>query len=169
MKTPTSEPKGLSPYVWERHSFTGMRWPRSRTTRSFLLMVPWMTLAVMAVLLFCLLGQTIVQPGQVVNLPAGATDEGVLARCPAAVVRRLVAPGREDVTVLLLEEGRYASDNPAELEALAHLSPGEELNLMIDRDISYGVALNWVERLRASGAKRINLVTVPHQEEGVQP
>ena len=129
--------------------------------RSFLLMVPWINLGVLAGLVFCLLGQTVVQPGQVVELPEGAVEEGLLARCPAAVVRRLSAPGREMVTVLLLDEGRYASDNGTALEALWRVRPGRELNLMVDAEVSYGETLAWVGRLRACGVERINLVTVP--------
>lgn len=161
---PSPRPERPSPYVWERHSFAGKRWPRSRTVRSFLMLVPWIDLMVCAVLVFCLTRQTLVQPGRVVELPTAAAEEGLLARCPTAVVRRLMAPDRPDVTVLLLDDGRYSSDNPSELEALARTRLGAELNLVVDKAVSYGETLAWVERLRACGAERINLVAVPQAE-----
>ena len=152
------KPADGEPYVWQRHSFSGRRWPRSRVVRSFLLIVPWIDLALAALLIYCLLGKTVVQPGYVVQLPAGEAAEGLPANCPAAVVKRLVAPGREHITVLLLEEGRYTSDNPTELEALERTRPGRELNLMVDESVPYGEALRWMERLRRCGAERVNLV-----------
>ncbi len=158
------------PYVWERHSFAGRRWPRSRTARSFLTLMPWIDLMACGVLLFCVARQTVVQPGRVVELPEAALDEGLLARCPTAILQRLIAPGREDVTVLLLDDGRYSSDKPSELEALALTHPGSELNLIVDKAVPMGDALVWVERLRACGAKRVNLVAEPPQaEHGIAP
>ena len=158
------EPKPPPPYIWQRHSFSGTRWPRSRSVRSFLLLVPWIDLVIAALLLFFLTRQTVVQPGRIVELPEAAAEEGLLARNPTAVIRRLVAPGRSNVSVLLLDEGRYPSDNPTALEALKQVRPGTELNLIIDRDIAYGEAISWVERLRACGAERINLVAPPAPE-----
>lgn len=155
---PLKQPAGNEPFVWQRHSFSGRRWPRSRVVRSFLLIVPWIDLALAALLIYCLLGKTVVQPGHVVRLPEGEVEEGLPANCPAAVVKQLMAPGREHVTVLLLEEGRYTSDNPTELEALERTRPGRELNLMVDEQVPYGEALRWVERLRRCGAQQINLV-----------
>jgi biopolymer transport protein ExbD len=83
-----------------------------------------------------------------------------LAQAPSAVIRTLEAPGRKDVTVLLLDEGRYCSDSPSELEALTRAYPGHELNLIVDVSISYGTVMTWIERLKACGVERINLVTV---------
>lgn len=161
------KPAAGGPFVWQRHSFSGRRWPRSRVVRSFLLIVPWIDLALAALLIYCLLGKTVVQPGHVVQLPAGEAAEGLPAECPAAVVKRLVAPGREHVTVLLLEEGRYTSDNPTELEALERTRPGRELNLMVDESVPYGEALRWMERLRRCGAEQVNLVLAePEPAEG---
>lgn len=148
-----------NPYIWSRHSFTGKRLPRSRVLRSFLLMVPWINLMVLAVLVYCVFRQTIVQPGWVVELPTGTPEGGAFANHPTAIVRRLIAPGRADASVLLLDEGRYSSDRPRELEALKQLEAGETLNLIIDSRVSYGEALKWVERLKACGAVRVNLVT----------
>ena len=163
---PPIKPAAGELFVWQRHSFSGRRWPRSRVVRSFLQIVPWIDLALAALLIYCLLGKTVVQPGHVVRLPAGETAEGLQASCPAAVVKRLMAPGREQVTVLLLEEGRYPSDNPTELEALERTRPGRELNLMVDDLVPYGEALRWVERLRRCGAEQINLVLAePTQAE----
>ena len=163
---PPIKPAAGELFVWQRHSFSGRRWPRSRVVRSFLQIVPWIDLALAALLIYCLLGKTVVQPGHVVRLPAGETAEGLQATCPAAVVKRLMAPGREQVTVLLLEEGRYTSDNPTELEALERTRPGRELNLMVDDLVPYGEALRWVERLRRCGAERLNLVLAePGQAE----
>lgn len=148
-----------NPYIWARHTFGGKRWPQSRMTRSFLLMVPWMNLMALAVLMYCVFRQTIVQPGWVMELPTAVSTEGSFARHPTAIVRRLVAPGRTDASVLLLDEGRYSSDRPKELEALARTWPGETVNLIMDSRVSYGEALKWVERLKACGAVRVNLVT----------
>ncbi|MEG1480701.1 MAG: hypothetical protein RSD41_06850 [Kiritimatiellia bacterium] len=151
-----NEPKSY--FSWQRHSFTGSRWPHNRVVRSFLLMVPWIDLVVAGMLVFLIGQQTIVQPGRVVELPQAPMSDGLLARCPTAVIRRLVAPGRAECTVLLLDEGRYSSDNPLELEALAQTHPGPELNLVVDKAVPYGEALAWVERLRACGTERVNLV-----------
>ncbi len=148
------------PYVWERHSFTGKRWPRNRVVRSFLLLVPWINLMAFAVLSFCLMRQTLVQPGRVLELPKGRQEDGLLLNCPAAIVKRLEAPGRTGVTVLLLDEGRYASDNPTELDALMRARPGAEVNLLVDVQVPYGEAVQWIERLKACGVARVNLVTL---------
>ncbi len=164
--------EGVSPYVWQRHTFSGTRLPRSRTVRSFLLMVPWMTLMVMAVIFYCLFQQLVMRPGRVmelnpavhehmqqVDLPEGQQEEGLLTRSPTAILRRLEAPDRVGVTVLLLDDGRYLSDNPAELEALADAYLSRELNLIVDKDVPYGATMEWVERLKSLQVERINLVT----------
>lgn len=165
----TPKPESRSPYIWTRHSFTGKRVPQSRVLRSFLLMVPWINLAVLAVLVYCVFRQTIVQPGWVVELPTGDAPEGLFAHHATAIVRRVIAPGRGDASVLLLDEGRYSSDRPRELEALSRADPGETLNLIIDSRVPYGEALKWVERLKACGASRVNLVTtsLPQGEEEI--
>ena len=161
MKAQPSNPK---PYVWQRHSFTGVNFPRSKTVRSFLLMVPWINLIVLGAMMWMLSQQTIVQPGRVAVLPEGAVEEGLSAQSPAAVIRKLEAPGREGVTVLLLDDGRYCSDRPSELEALQQAHPGYELNLIVDVSIPYGIAMEWIERLKACGVAKINLVTVATSE-----
>lgn len=157
MQTPKSD---HTPYVWERHSFTGRTFPKRRIVRSFLLMVPWINLMVLGMLLWCFSKQTLVQPGRVAVLPEGIAEEGLSVQAPSAVIRPLVAPGRDGVTVLLLDDGRYCSDSPSELEALKSAYPGHELNLIVDVEVSYGVAMSWIERLRACGVEHINLVTV---------
>jgi len=162
-RKPTPSPE---PFAWKRHSFTGPRWPRNRTARTFLMLVPWIDLMACAVLAFCLARQTLVQPGRLVELPEAALEEGALATHPTAILRRLVSPDRADVTVLLLDEGRYTSDRLAELEALARVRPGEELNLIVDKAVTYGETLAWIERLRGSGVRRINLVAVPPRNAG---
>lgn len=161
-------PEAPTPYIWTRHSFTGKRLPQSRVLRSFLLMVPWINLMALAVLMYCVFRQTVVQPGWVVELPVSQPAEGAFGRNPTAIVRRLVAPGRADASVLLLDEGRYSSDRPAELEALQGACPGETLNLIIDSRVSYGEALKWVERLKACGAQRVNLVTTSSARDEVR-
>lgn len=158
---PTRRTPEASPYVWERHTFAGRRWPRSRTVRSFLLMVPWINLTASGLLLWCLCRQTLVQPGRVIDLAEATLEEGLPARLPTAVLRRVSSPERGEVTVLLLDEGRYSSDRPTELEALARVRPGAELNLIVDQAVTYGEAMAWVERLRACGTERINLVAPP--------
>lgn len=147
-----------SPYIWERHSFSGRSIPKSRVARSFLLMVPWLSFMVLGLLFFCLTRQTLVQSGHVVELTAGRADEGLLMRTPAAIVRRLEAPNRRGVTVLLLDDGRYASDNDMEMRALSKARPGEELNLLLDKHLPYEDVQHWIERLKACGVKRLNLV-----------
>lgn len=156
----------LNPYVWQRHSFTGPTFPRNRTVRSFLLMVPWINLLMLAGMLWCFSRQTLVQPGRVAELPKGAVEEGLSVEAPTAVLRPLQAPGREGVTVLLLDDGRYCSDRPSELEALGQAYPGHELNLIVDVSVPYGKAMAWVERLKACGVERVNLVTVTEQAAG---
>lgn len=153
------------PYVWKRHSFTGAKFPKRRIVRSFLMMVPWINLMVIGMLLWCVSRQTLVQPGRVAVLPKGPVEEGLSVQMPSAVIRPLKAPGREGVTVLLLDDGRYCSDVPSELAALEHAHPGHELNLIVDVAVPYGVAMTWVERLRACGVERINLVTVAETEQ----
>jgi hypothetical protein len=152
-------------YVWQRHSFTGPFRPRSKVVRSFLLMVPWINLLALGGLLWLFSGQTLVQPGRVVVLPQGVAEEGLSMQVPAAVIKPLLAPGREGVTVLLLDDGRYCSDRPSELDALAHAYPGHELNLIVDVSVPYGDTMLWIERLRACGVSRVNLVTVADTSE----
>ena len=158
MSRPEAEP---SPYVWQRHTFTGVRWEPSRTARAFLKLVPWIDLMACAVLVFLLAQQTLVQPGRVVEMPQAPLAEGLLAKRPTAVVHRIVAPERQQATVLLLEDGRYSSDVPRELDALAETHLDEEINLIVDAQVSHGETLVWVERLRRCGARRINLVATP--------
>lgn len=101
MKQQQSEP---TPYVWQRHSFTGPLRPRSKVVRTFLLMVPWINLLMLGGLLWIYSSQTIVQPGRVVVLPQAPAEEGLSMQVPAAVLKPLEAPGREGVTVLLLDD-----------------------------------------------------------------
>ncbi len=174
MDKPTPEAEKRNPYVWQRHTFSGARWPRSRKARSFLLMVPWITFMMMGVILFCLIQQLLMRPGRVLELnpdvheqsvflPEGAQEEGLLTRSPTAVLRRIVAPDRPGVTVLLLDDGRYCSDNPSELEALANAYLSKELNLIVEQDVSYGDTMVWIERLKRHHVERINLVTAHAQ------
>lgn len=153
-------------YAWQRHSFTGPLRPRSKVVRSFLLMVPWINLLALGGLLWAFSAQTLVQPGRVVVLPQGAVEEGLSMQVPAAVIKPLMAPGREGVTVLLLDDGRYCSDRPSELDALEHAYPGHELNLIVDVSVPYGDTMQWIERLRACGVSRVNLVTVADVTSG---
>lgn len=152
------------PYVWERHTFAGRRWPRSRVWRSFLLVVPWINLMAAAMLLWCLGRQTVVQPGRVLDLATADLAEGLPARLPTAVVRRVSSPERGDVTVLLLDEGRYSSDDAVELDALSKVHPGLGINLIVDAAVTYGETLTWVERLRACGVRQVNLVAIPPEK-----
>lgn len=154
----------VTPYVWERHSFTGKTFPKRRIVRSFLVMVPWINLMMMGLLLWCFGQKTIVQPGRVVTLPKGPVEEGLSVQAPSAVIRPLEAPGRVGVTVLLLDDGRYCSDLPSELEALKRAYPGHELNLIADVTVPYGTVMQWIERLKGCGVERINLVTVATDE-----
>lgn len=150
------------PYVWQRHTFAGARWTRNRLVRSFLIIVPWIDLMAVALFLGFILRDTLVQPGRLVELPSTPATEGLLAQAPTAVVRRVIAPNRPNVSMLIIDDVRYTSDRPVELEALSHLTLQTDLNLLIDQRLPYGEALAWVERLRACGARTINLVTHPH-------
>lgn len=150
----------LPSFSWKRHSFTGRIYPRSKIVRSFLLMVPWLNLLALGGLLWFFTRQTLVQPGRVVTLPKGLSEEGLSLAAPSAVIRSLSVPGRPGVTVLLLDDGRYCSDMPMELAALDRAHPGMELNLIADAAVKYGDVMAWIERLRACGVERINLVTV---------
>ena len=154
----------VKPYVWQRHSFTGPSFPRNKGVRSFLLMVPWINLLALGGLMWVLSRQTLVQPGRVTELPQGPAEEGLSTQVPSAVIRKLEAPGREDVTVLLLDDGRYCSDKVSELEALKQAYPGHELNLIAEVSVPYGTVMTWIERLKACGVERINLVTVAARE-----
>ncbi len=150
-------------FAWRRHSFTGQKWPRNRYVRSFLMLVPWINLGMLTLLIWMVGQHVLVQPGRVVELPQADFEEGLPAHCPTAVLRSLLAPGREACTVLLLDEGRYTSDNALELAALAELRPGSEMNLVADVQVPYGDVLVWVERLRACGVERVNLVMLPKE------
>ncbi len=170
MEQQKSKHKGhISPYVWQRHSFSGKRWPHSRMKRSFLMLVPWITLMMMGILFTCLAQRLMMRSGRVLDVssaqieppPEGVLEEGMLTTAPVAILKRIVAPNRSHVTVLLLDEGRYSSDNETELDALKHTVLGQELNLIVDGDVSYGATMAWVERLKACQVKRINLVTTP--------
>lgn len=160
--------KPTKPYVWRRHTFAGARWTRNRLVRSLLLVVPWIDLMAVAVFLGFILHGTMVQPGRLIDLPATQPTEGMLAHTPTAIVRRLVAPNRPDVSILIMEDVRYTSDRPVELEALRNTAVSEKLNLLMDERISYGEALAWMERLRESGAQTINLVIKPTTTEAQQ-
>ncbi len=151
-------------FSWRRHSFTGRIWPRNKIVRSFLMTVPWINLGALAILIWCVSHEVLIQPGRVMELPEATFEEGLPVHCPTAVLRRLLAPGREHCTVLLLDEGRYSSDSEAELATLADLQPGDELNLVADKNIPYGDVLIWVERLRQCGVERVNLVMIPGKE-----
>ncbi len=159
----------ISPYIWQRHSFSGKRLPRSRTVRSFLLIVPWITLFIIGLIFIVLTQQLMMRSGRVLEMsaaqidapPEGTLEEGMLTTAPVAVLKRIVAPNRDHVTVLLLDEGRYSSDNETELIALKHTALGSELNLIVDADVSYGATIAWIERLKACKVARINLVTTP--------
>ncbi len=162
----------ISPYVWQRHSFTGKRLPRSKTIRSFLLMVPWITLFIFGIVFACFAQRLMMHPGRVLDLssqqmvqvPQGALEEGMLTSAPVAILKRIVAPNRSEVTVLLLDEGRYSSDNPTELDALHQAKLGSELHLYVDAEVPYGATIEWIERLKACKVERINLVTTPSTE-----
>ena len=69
-----------SPFVWERHTFAGKRWPRNRVVRSFLLVVPWLNLLALGVLLWMVGQATLVQPGRTMTLAKSALTEGLPGR-----------------------------------------------------------------------------------------
>lgn len=155
-----------SPYIWERHTFAGKRWPNNRVARSFLMLAPWLTLMALGVLLWAIGQATLVQPGRVVDLAEASLSDGLPARLPTAVVRRVASPSRGEVTVLLLDEGSYSSDNASELEALGRARPGEAVNLVVDAAVTYRETLDWVGRLQACGVRRVNLVATPKEPDG---
>ncbi len=156
------------PYVWRRHTFAGSRWTRNRLVRSLLMVVPWIDLMAVAVFLGFILHGTLVQPGRLIDLPKAQPTEGMLAQAPTAIVRRLIAPNRPDVSILIMDDVRYTSDRPVELETLRNTSISGSLNLLMDERLSYGEALAWMERLRECGAQTINLVVKPTATETQQ-
>jgi hypothetical protein len=129
------------------------------------MIVPWINLIVIAFFLFLIFRGTMIQPGRVSNIASATLEEGLLAKYPTAIIRRLVAPNRPNVTVLFLNDARYVSDQPAELEALRALSINDKLNLIIeDETIPHGEIIRWKERLRACGVTHINEVMPPPTE-----
>lgn len=164
-KPDASEHAPQAPYVWKRHTFAGARWPKHRTARAFFMIVPWINLLMLGFFLFVVFQGTMIQPGRVGDISSVTLEEGLLAKHPTAVVRRLIAPNRPNVTLLFLDDARYASDQPAEIEALRLLNMQSELNLIIeDESIPHGEIIRWKECLRACGVTHINEVMPPPAE-----
>lgn len=162
-KQPPATP--LEPYVWRRHTFAGTRWPKHRTLRSFFMIVPWIDLFAVAGFLFLIFHGTMIQPGRLSNISSVTLEEGLLAKHPTAVIRRLIAPNRPNVTILFLDDARYTSDQPTELEALKLVRLNSEINLIIeDETIPHGEIIRWKESLRACGVTHINEVMPPPSE-----
>ncbi len=166
-----------SPFVWERHTFAGKRWPRNRVVRSFLLVVPWLNLLALGVLLWMVGQATLVQPGRTMTLAKSALTEGLPATLPTAMLRYVESPGSGGTTVLFLEEeGRFSADRPEELTKLAEAlnqtlaqTESRSLNLLIDANVSHGEVMQWLERLQACDVKVVNLVAIPRGTEGDVP
>ncbi|MDO4527968.1 MAG: hypothetical protein Q4C03_04215 [bacterium] len=151
-----------SPYVWQRHTFAGARWPKRRMTRSFFLIVPWIDCMAVAFFLFLIFHGTMIQPGRMADISSVALEEGLLAKHPTAVIRRLIAPNRPNVTILFFDDARYTSDQPTELEALTLVRIQDEINLIIeDETIAHGEIIRWKEYLRGCGVTHINEVMPP--------
>lgn len=154
-----------SPYVWRRHTFAGARWPKNRTLRSFFLIAPWIDLIAVAFFLFLIFHGTMIQPGRIAEISSVSLEEGLLAKHPTAVIRRLVAPNRPNVTILFLDDARYTSDQPIELEALGLVRIQDKINLIIeDASIPHGEIIRWKEYLRGCGVTHINEVMPPATE-----
>lgn len=164
-----------SPFVWERHTFAGKRWPRSRVARSFLMLTPWLNLMALAVLLWMLAQATLVQPGRTMTLAHASLAEGLPATLPTAMLRWVESPGSGGATVLFLEdEGRFSADRPEELAKLGEaleqtLGEARALNLLIDAAVSHGETMRWLERLQACGVGTVNLVATPEEAEADVP
>lgn len=161
-KEPQPPKQNPSPYVWRRHTFAGARWPKNRTVRSFFLIAPWIDLIAVAFFLFLIFHGTMIQPGRIADISSVSLEEGLLAKHPTAVIRRLIAPNRPNVTILFFDDARYTSDQPTELEALTLVRIQDEINLVIeDETIPHGEIIRWKEYLRGCGVTHINEVMPP--------
>lgn len=146
-------------FSWKRHSHSGISTLRNRATRSFLQAVPWIDFCILAGLFYIFARDTVLQPGQLIELPQAPFEEGMLASQPTAILQYITLPGRQAYSVMLFDEGRYSSLNERELELMPEdFAEVSTLNLIVDGAITHADLTVWMQRLKLIGIAHINLV-----------
>ncbi len=146
----------------------GIPWPGNSATQGLFAALPWIDAAVIALIFIALLNHTILLPGRFVDLPQAPFTEGHLQSGLIAIVQPVNSPDGIRETLLFLDDERYSSLRPDQLDrlgesirSLAADANTRTLNLLIDGSVPMAETSRWINRLRDAGIQQINLVEKP--------
>jgi biopolymer transport protein ExbD len=150
-------------------SFSDMRIryvPGVRIRHSLLGMVPWVDLALIVLYLVLLHTRIVLQPGVVVELPAGPSSPGLYSPLTAVVV--LTGSSRAPVAKVFFDNENYVLDDARRMESLEAAMAARRLQrdatsltLYADRRVEARHLMQLMQMAQESGIQRINLGTQP--------
>lgn len=157
------------PSIIRSRRFTGsLPWPRNRAAQGFFSALPWIDAAAIALIFIALCSTTILLPGRLLDLPEGPFTEGLPQNGLIAIVQPVDSPEGIQETLLFLDDERYSSLRPDQLnrlgESIRTLTAGgatRAMNLLIDRKVPQEETSLWLIRLRNAGIQQVNLVEKP--------
>lgn len=140
--------------------------PGVRIRQGLLSMAPWFDLALIVLYLLLLQTRIVLQPGLVVELPAGRAEPGLYS--PLIAVAVIAGPARAPVVKVYFDNVQYVMDDAKRMEQLRdalsskRLQRGDTaLTLYADRRIETRYLARLMQLAQEAGLQRINL--------GVQP
>lgn len=150
-------------------SFSDMRIryvPGVRIRHSLLGMVPWVDLALIVLYLVLLHTRIVLQPGVVIELPAGRAATGLYSPLTAVVV--LTGSSRAPVASVFFDNENYVLDDAGRMESLEAAMAARRLQrdatsltLYADRRVETRHLMQLMQMAQAAGIQRINLGTQP--------
>lgn len=154
---------GRSPWSPWQSDHLRMRFrPRGRIGQVFLTVVPWIDLAVIALLFIATRQLLVLQPGIGFDLPVAPLREGASAGM-TAVLLHFERPGGIENLVFFDDERfrlHLPDDRAAMQQALGNRirTHGQrELLLHVDRRVEHGVVMQLVNLAREAGITRVNV------------
>lgn len=140
--------------------------PGVRIRQGLLSMAPWFDLALIVLYLALLQTRIVLQPGLVIELPAGRTEPGLYS--PLIAVAMTTGSSRAPVVKVYFDNELYVLDDAKRMEALREALDAKRrqrgetaLTLYADRRIETRHLTQLMQMAQEAGMQRINLGTQP--------
>ena len=150
--------------------------PKNRIGQGLLTVAPWLDLVMIALFLVMLQGKYVMEPGVVVNLPAGPFSGGLQSGRIAVVLS--VGGGAHSAAeeIVVFNDRRFRLKNDMEagllteaFESMARDDPASGLILQADKYVQHGTIVRILQMAGGAGVRQVNIATRESAENGLRP